>query len=362
MDMKTVVEFTDEVPESVNSIALCGLFRSRGGVSRVIEQQAIDLTEAGYDVTIFALESDMEPPDGVTLQTVSPSQKYFLFNKIYWLLFPILPWMIYTVVRLRQYDLVITHRYPFTVASYIASRTSDMKYTFWSHPPTNSAQAFSGPASVWYRLIHRFETQSRSVAGADYICAVSEDSKEYLQSHIDRSVIVVPNKINERRFTEITSKDVLQNKYRIEDEEQIALFVGRITERKNIRPIVKIFNELGDRLDNVRLIIAGSESQPEYADKVKKEAGSNITFTGYVSDEDLAGLYSMADVFVSSSLEEGWGLPITEADHFDTPIVAFKSHPAARVAETKSLVEPGDYEAFERKITKYLNETSTDNE
>lgn len=355
MSTDTVVEFVDSVSSSTETVAICGLFRSRGGASRVIEQQAIDLTEAGYDVTVFALEADMDPPEGVTLQTVNPTQNYTLLSKIYWLLFPFLPWMVYTTIKLREFDLVISHRYPFTVTSHIASQTSDTTYVFWSHPPTDSTEAFSGLASVWYRLIHRFETRGRSVARADHICAVSEDSKEYLESHVNRTVSVVPNKINERRFTEVTDVEELRDRYGIDDEDQVVLFVGRITERKNIHSLVRVFENVSKKVENTKLVIAGSESQPEYADRVKENAGSAVIFTGYVSDKDLAGLYSMADVFATCSLEEGWGLPITEANHFDTPTVAFKSHPAAKTADKTYLVDTGKYKEFEHGIIKFLD-------
>lgn len=354
MKNDTVVEFVDSISAPTDTIAICGLFRSRGGASRVIEQQAIDLTEAGYDVTVFALESDMEAPEGVTLRTVNPVQNYTLLSKIYWLVFPLLPWMVYSVLKLRSFDLIITHRYPFTVSSYIASRMSQSVYVFWSHPPTNSTEAFSGLASVWYRLVHRFETRSKSVAKADFICAVSEDSKQYLESCIDGNVSVVPNKINERRFTKVTGGAELRKKYGIDNDVQVALFVGRITERKNIGSLIHRFENVTEKVGKVVLVIAGSASQPEYADQLIEESGREVIFTGYVPDEDLAGLYSIANIFVTCSLEEGWGLPITEADYFDTPIIAFESHPAAREATTRHLVEEGDYEQLELEMVDAL--------
>jgi len=84
------------------------------------------------------------------------------------------------------------------------------------------------------------------------------------------------------------------------------------------------------------------------------QAGENVVFTGYVLDEELAGLYSIADVFTTCSLEEGWGLPITEAQHFDTFVVAFESHPAALSATKRTLVREEDYEQFERELLSVL--------
>ncbi|WP_424006924.1 glycosyltransferase family 4 protein [Haloferax denitrificans] len=352
---ESVVEFVENEQPSASRIAICGQFRGRGGDARVVEQQAIDLTEAGYEVAIFTLEADMDIPEGVRLQKVNPVQDYQLLSKLFWLLFSFSPWMLYTVWELRKFDLAITHRYPLTVASYVASITSNTVYTYWSHPSADTAGGFTGIAGVWSRIVHRFETESRTIAHADYICAVSKDSKRYLESHINRSAAVVPNKINERRFTEAVDGRYLRDQYGIRNDDQVVLFVGRITERKNVHSLINIIEDISSDVENLKLIVAGSASQKEYAKHVKNDAGPETIFTGYVSDEELAGLYSLADVFTTCSLEEGWGLPITEAQYFGTPVVAFKSHPAAKEVNEKVLVDVGDYEEFKRGILKYLD-------
>jgi 1,2-diacylglycerol 3-alpha-glucosyltransferase len=350
----SVVEFIREEQPTTDNVSICGQFRGRGGDARVVEQQAIDLTEAGYNVTIFTLEADMKPPDGVDLRIVNPVHDFRLLTKIYWIIFPLLPWVAYTIWNLRKFDTVISHRYPFTVASYITSAISDTSYVYWSHPSANTAAGFSGLAGIWSRFVHRFETRGRTISNADYLCAVSQDSKEYLESYVDRPVTVVPNKINERRFTQVSDPDQLREEYSIDEDDHIILFVGRITERKNIHSLIDVIDRLSDDVDDIKLVVAGSASQPDYANRVKDQAGSNVIFTGYVSDEELAGLYSVADVFATCSLEEGWGLPITEAQHFGTPAVAFDTHPAAKEVDDKITVKQGDYSGFERAIQKYI--------
>jgi len=354
-EYESVVEFVDSEEPSTQRIAICGQFRGRGGDARVVEQQAIDLTEAGYEVTIFALEADMDVPEGVKLKQVNPVQDRVLLSKVYWLLFPILPWVVYSILRLREHEMAISHRYPFNIVGYVSSKIDDTTHVYWSHPSADTAEGFTGLAGVWSRIIHRFETRGRAIERADYICAVSTDSKQYLQSFIDRKIVVVPNKINERRFTEIEDLDILSDKYGIKQDNQIILFVGRITERKNLHSLIEIFECLSQNISDVSLVIAGSASQKEYADKIKQQAGSNVIFTGYVTDPELAGLYTISDVFTTCSLEEGWGLPITEAQYFDTPVVAFESHPAAKEVTDKKLVEFKDYPAFERALFEYLS-------
>ncbi len=353
---ETVVEFVNNKLSETGNIAICGIFRGRGGASRVIEQQAIDLMKAGYDVTIFALEADMVPPDDVDIYTINPFQKYGFLSKVYWIVSPFSPWLVFNVLNLASYDMAIVHRYPYTIPGYLISRFSDTDYVYWSHPSGDSSSGFSGLASIVSSFTHSLETSGRVIEGADHICAVSNDSRQYLKSKINHPVHIIPNKINQKRFCDISKQEVVYEEYGLSEEDRVVLFVGRITERKNIHSLIEIFEDITSEHDGIKLVIIGSESQEGYADKVKRAAGENVVFTGYVPDEDLGAFYSLADAFATCSLEEGWGLPITEAQHFDTPIVAFNSHPAAKRADEKILVDEENYEEFKEALSDILNQ------
>ncbi len=349
-----VVDFVEFASPTAGSVAVCGLYRSRGGASRVIEQQSLDLVEAGYDVTIFALEADMAPPEDVELRVMNPVQERPLLSKLFWLLSPVLPWMIGTIFSLSRFDVILAHRYPYTIAGYVCSRITNSIYVFWSHPSGDSASGFSGIAKAWLWLVHRFETRGRTVANADFICAVSEESRDYLESKISRQVAVVPNKVTESRFTSVTSAQDLQSRYGFDSTDQIVLFVGRVTERKNVHRLVQVFDDASDEIDDARLLIVGEQPQSDYYSKLLRESGRNVVFTGHVPDADLAGLYNRADVFATCSLEEGWGLPISEAELFDTQIIAFDTHPAAVRATDARLIGEGDYSAFRKALVDSL--------
>ncbi|KJR40966.1 group 1 glycosyl transferase [Candidatus Magnetoovum chiemensis] len=47
----------------------------------------------------------------------------------------------------------------------------------------------------------------------------------------------------------------------------------------------------------------------------------NVRFIGYIDDEDMAGIYSLADVFVFPSFYEGFGFPVLEAMACGTPVI-----------------------------------------
>ncbi len=73
----------------------------------------------------------------------------------------------------------------------------------------------------------------------------------------------------------------------------------------------------------------------------------DVTLTGHVSDDDLAAIYSGAHALVSSSEDEGFGLPAVEALACGTPVAACEI-PALRevLGERATFVEPGDLPAL----------------
>jgi glycosyltransferase involved in cell wall biosynthesis len=82
----------------------------------------------------------------------------------------------------------------------------------------------------------------------------------------------------------------------------------------------------------VRLIIVGkTTSLPPYYKSLVKLVDDfylrpeEVVFTGHVTDEQMYALYRTADVFLSMSEHEGFGLPLVESMIFDLPVVAYEA-------------------------------------
>ena len=112
---------------------------------------------------------------------------------------------------------------------------------------------------------------------------------------------------------------------------KVLLYVGRMGPNKgidilvqglvNLEPMVKLLLVGDDR----RLIYAEVAAQ---AQEVARRLGvaDRVIFTGKVSDEQLRRLYHCADLFVSASLHEGFGLPFVEAMACGIPSIGSKRH------------------------------------
>lgn len=344
-----------------SSIAICGSsFHGRGGDSRVIETQATTLADAGYSVGIFVLDSDMGVPEKVQLNTKDIDQKT-MWGRLRRLLYPVTFSAFRDIRRLADYDLVIIHRYPYNAVGALVKATSSTNMIFWSHPSSNPSSDLQGLEKIWVGSIHTLETRL-FVDQANLICSISEQSREYISQYVESEIVVVHNKINTDRFEEQLSVEKLIDKYSIDPDKQTILYVGRLTEKKNLDHLIDSFIQLKENKSDVQLVIVGSASRESYLEKLEQKSGDDVIFTGYVSDPELGTLYDFADIFATCSSEEGWGLPISEADYFNNLIVALESHPATEYCRRSITVQEDKLYQFTEALTDAVEQAKNTNE
>jgi glycosyltransferase involved in cell wall biosynthesis len=108
--------------------------------------------------------------------------------------------------------------------------------------------------------------------------------------------------------------------------EHYILYLGTIHPAKNLRMLVAAYQRL-KRTTGVThdLVIAGRMGwlTRDIIETAREASGSApVVFPGIVHEADKAALYSGADLFVSPSLYEGFGLTILEAMQCGTPVVS----------------------------------------
>jgi glycosyltransferase involved in cell wall biosynthesis len=168
-----------------------------------------------------------------------------------------------------------------------------------------------------------------------------------------------------RVFAPAPPDEARETRRRLGVEEDFLLAVGTVEPRKNLLALVLAFEELvrrrGDAL-GLRLVIAGPRGWLNRELLARAEhwvVRDRITFTGYVTDEDLRALYTSCRAFVYPSLYEGFGLPPLEAMACGAPVVA--SRIPALVETTggaASLVPPADVAALARAIEEVLDDAA----
>ena len=142
--------------------------------------------------------------------------------------------------------------------------------------------------------------------------------------------------------------------------ERFILYVGRIYPMKNVRGLVEAFAKLRDRVPH-SLVISGIKhykTEPDFAAIDEHSLHDRVIATGFVEEEDLPVLYSMADAFVLPSLYEGFGIPLLEAMACGCPIVTSTQGSCPEVVDGAGvLVNPYDTADIAEGIYRILNDS-----
>ena len=135
-------------------------------------------------------------------------------------------------------------------------------------------------------------------------------------------------------------------------------FAGRVKFRKNVHGIVTAFIAFKQRTHTpVQLVIAGPHGGAYFRELQEKLAQAGLTndahFLGYVSTEELRGLFENALACVFPSLHEGFGMPILEAMSLGVPVITSSVSSTAEVgADAALLVSPTDTHAISEAMEK----------
>lgn len=122
-----------------------------------------------------------------------------------------------------------------------------------------------------------------------------------------------------------------------EERTERILFVGSLEPRKNLGGLLKAFNAFrrANPRSRLRLTVVGCEN-PLFAGE-RYDLGdyrSDIEFVGYVTDGELARLYSDSLALVYPSFYEGFGFPPIEAMAAGTPVITSNNSSLPEVVST----------------------------
>jgi glycosyltransferase involved in cell wall biosynthesis len=118
-------------------------------------------------------------------------------------------------------------------------------------------------------------------------------------------------------------------KYRLWDR-FVILYSGRYGFKgtcysKNQKVLFDAFKKVKVEIPSAVLLMVGSdfENVRPYIESIGLEIGKDVIYAGKIPDKQMPEFYSSGDVFVSSSLSEGFGFSILEAQACGCPVVAF---------------------------------------
>jgi glycosyltransferase involved in cell wall biosynthesis len=203
-----------------------------------------------------------------------------------------------------------------------------------------------------------------SVRRADAVLADSQSTRsdviECIGADPARVEVVYPGV--EPRFRPLEDAHALQavrSRYGLPDRFMLGL--GTLQPRKNYERLIEAYGMTRREVRaQVKLVIAGGKGwlyDSIFRRVEELGVAADVRFAGYVADEDLPALYTLAELFVFPSLYEGFGLPPLEAMACGTPVVTsnVSSLPEV-VGEAALLVDALDVLALAEAIQRALSD------
>jgi glycosyltransferase involved in cell wall biosynthesis len=120
-------------------------------------------------------------------------------------------------------------------------------------------------------------------------------------------------------------------------EKPYILCVNSIRNHKNLVTLLKAFQLIEDKIGHHLVLTGGKGHIHINPEQYAAQKGiKKLIMTGYISDEHRNYLYRNADLFVSPSLHEGFGMTPVEAALFETPVLTTRETSIPEI--TKNMV------------------------
>ena len=185
-------------------------------------------------------------------------------------------------------------------------------------------------------------------------------------------VCVIPPGVDIDRFKPLDeqARSTIRERFNFKDDDEVILTLSRLVPRKGMDVLISATSELMKTRPRVHLLIAGTGRDSRRLKALAQSTNAPVTFLGFVSDDEVAELYGMADVFGMicrvrwGGLEqEGFGIVFLEAAACGVPQIAGRSGGADEAVlegETGFVVDnPTDSNAVKQALEKLLTDSET---
>lgn len=191
---------------------------------------------------------------------------------------------------------------------------------------------------------------------ADSLVAQSGNTRDNAIKYYNpnKEISIIPLGFHPPGLPKKTRKDM-----GIADDDFLLITIGRIIKRKAIDVTLNALAELEN--SRVKMVILGDGPEKEFLEKLCGELGieKKVKFLGFVDDETKYSYLKNSDLFVLTSLHEGFGIVFMESMFMGLPIVCtnhggqvdFLKH-----EENALLINVGDIDACKRSIERFISD------
>lgn len=310
--MKSILIFVDSLNE--------------GGVSKVLLDLLENINKEKYDITVMTLYNQ-----GVYIKEVKKYVKYkYCFDipnsndnsikariyRKYWGGMLRLPEsFMYKWFVKEKYDIEIAFMHGWSTKFISGSNNKSSKKIAWVHA---DLVAWNRADGVFKDLEHHKKAYSKF----NEIICVSKIVKEGMKNKYGiEDAKVIYNPINREKILQLTNEEIsdiqLLNKFRM-------ISIGRLSEEKGYDRLLRVFNRLKKSGYDTQLLLIGSgEKYNELNNYIlENNLEKDVTLLGF--KENPYKYLRECDLFVCSSISEGFSLVIGEAMAVGIPVISVK--------------------------------------
>ena len=157
-----------------------------------------------------------------------------------------------------------------------------------------------------HRPFYRHCTES-----VDTIIAISENTRKRIKNYLHRESIVIYPPVDIASFT-------------CSNYDNFWLSVNRLYPEKRLELQIEAFRQLPEE----QLIIVGGyavgDHALKYAERIRRNLPENVELLGEVTDKELIDLYAQCKGYITTALDEDFGITPIEAMAAGKPVIAVK--------------------------------------
>jgi len=275
-----------------------------GGAEKAIKIIVEGLYERGYNPVIILLENQLDYDINSSVELYSLSHKMTKYNFIF------LGFKLVKLFKKLNPDIVY------------ATNTKAQILSLLTKPFFNTKRVINIQVDLTKQYEGReyiFNLFNKLLKNTDAYSFISQGIYENLRDKIpQKENIFIPNAIDFKEIDSLKIEDI-EEKYKTIFEKKVFITIGRLTEQKGQWILLEAFSKIED--DANLVILGAGEKENELKDLANKlGVEKRVFFLGFQKNP-FKFLYN-ANIFVLSSLWEGFGNVIVEAMRCDLPVIS----------------------------------------
>ena len=271
-----------------------------GGAEVFTNEVLQRLAGIGHNVTLFAAEfpgsSNRERIDRI--EVCRSGSKYGVYGKA----------KEFCIMHEESFDVIIDEMNvrPFLTPKFVKKRP----VVGLIHQVPRKALLYELPFPINYVLYHYLVRKWLANYRDVPTMTVSASQQQLLREFGVKRTFVVPEGLSVSPLGSLPLKESTPT----------VVFIGRLKRYKLADHAIRAFSLIKERIPEAKMYVIGDGYMRK---KLERMAHSDVTFLGRVSDKAKYHAVRKAHLLLVPSVEEGWGLVVTEANAMGTPAVAY---------------------------------------